>query len=232
MDLAQVQVRSRSLVTQVSAQLAELIRAQPADGDRQLPAERRLAEQIGVSRQVVREAIRQLEHQGLLEVRQGSGIRIVDQLQRPVTGSLSLLIPDVEERLHQLLEARLAIEPEAARLAAIRATKDQVLQLQQIHGQMEVAQADPTAIQCDLDFHRALAGASGNLMFRLILDSLAEISLESRQRTIGRVGRQTAIQQHGCILDAILARDPTAAAESMRQHLYTAGRDMRCESPS
>ena len=69
-------IKPRSLVEQVCDQLAELIRRhQPGSADSSLPAERRLAEQFGVSRQVVREAIKRLELQGLLEVRQGSGVR-------------------------------------------------------------------------------------------------------------------------------------------------------------
>jgi len=224
MSLANLKTKSR--VEQVCDQLAELIRCE-ARTTGVLPAERRLAEKLDVSRSVVREAIQRLELQGLLEVRRGSGIRIVDQLHRPLNGSLSLLIPDTDERLRQLHETRLALEPEAARLSALRATPDQVAVLEKIQERLERAKDTDEAITVDLEFHHALAEASGNLMFRLILDSLGEISRESRQRSIGRVGKESAIEHHRSIIGAVKAGDPKAAVESMHFHLSEARKDMR-----
>lgn len=191
-----------------------------------LPAERKLAEQFGVGRGVIRESIKRLEMQGLLEVRQGSGARIVDKLHRPLNSSLEILIPDLKERLRQLNETRLAIEPEAARLAALRATPAEVARLWEIQERLVQARNNSVAITIDLEFHRALAEASGNLMFRLILDSLAEIGLESRRRTIGRIGKQTAIEHHAAVIRAIDAHDPTAAAAAMKHHLVAAWKDL------
>ena len=219
-------IKPQSLVEQVSEKLSELILERENMENRQLPAERRLAEQMGVSRQVVREAIKRLELQGLLEVRQGVGIQIVDKLHRPLNSSLSLLIPDMTERLRQLNETRMAIEPEAARLASLRATPEQVQTLWQILNRLEDASDTATSIEVDLDFHRTLAEASGNLMFRLILDSLAEIGMESRLLTIGRIGKKPAIDHHRRIMMAVEAHDPDAAAEAMRFHLTEAWKDM------
>ena len=215
---------------QVSDQLAELIRSHDfSDGaasNASLPAERRLAEQFGVSRQVVREAIKRLELQGLLEVRQGSGVRIVDKLHLPINNSLSLLIPDETDRLRQLQEMRHAIEPSAVRLAAVRATDQQIASLHELQTELEAAADNTKAIAIDLRFHRALAEASGNLMFRLILDSVADVGLESRMRTIGRVGKQTAIEHHARIIEGIEKHDPDAAAHAMTEHLLAAGKDL------
>ncbi len=219
----------QSLVERVSDQLADLIRGHAPTGDHaavSLPPERRLAEELGVSRSVVREAVKRLELQGLLEVRRGSGIRIVDQLHRPLNGSLSLLIPDADERLRQLHETRLALEPEAARLAALRATPAQIALLDEIQARLERAKDTAEAIAIDLEFHHALAETSGNLMFRLILDSMGEISRESRQRSIGRVGKESAIEHHRVIIQAVKASDPAAAVEAMQFHLGEARRDM------
>ena len=91
---------------------------------------------------------------------------------------------------------------------------------------MEAASDNTAAIVADLNFHRALAEASGNLIFRLILDSLAEVGLASRQRTIGRIGKATAIEHHAEVLNAIDARDPDAARQAMRRHILAAGEDM------
>jgi GntR family transcriptional repressor for pyruvate dehydrogenase complex len=218
--------RPSSLVEGVCQQLAGLIRGDHSGAERWLPAERSLAEQLGVSRTVVREATKRLEQQGLLEVQHGTGIRVVDKLHRPLNGSLELLIPDIAERLQQLNETRLSIEPDAAGLAAQRATKEQIRALHRIHAELEAASDNTAAIVADLNFHRALAEASGNLIFRLILDSLAEVGLASRQRTIGRIGKATAIEHHAEVLNAIEARDSDAARQAMRRHILAAGEDM------
>jgi GntR family transcriptional repressor for pyruvate dehydrogenase complex len=218
--------RPTSLVEGVCQQLAELIRGGSADEERWLPAERSLAEKLGVSRTVVREATKRLEQQGMLEIQHGTGIKVVDKLHRPLNDSLSLLIPDVADRLSQLNEARLSIEPDAAALAAERATKEHLRTMRRIQTQLEKAPDNPAAIELDIAFHHAVADASGNLIYRLILDSLAEVGIASRLRTIGRIGKQTAIEHHAQILDAIERRDPVAAREAMRMHIRAAGEDM------
>ena len=219
-------LRHPSLVAFVSHQIAALVCGRSSGDMPTLPAERKLAEQFGVGRGVIRESIKRLEMQGLLEVRQGSGARIVDKLHRPLNSSLEILIPDLKERLRQLNETRLAIEPEAARLAALRATPAEVARLWEIQERLVQARNNSVAITIDLEFHRALAEASGNLMFRLILDSLAEIGLESRHRTIGRIGKQTAIEHHAAVIRAIDAHDPAAAAAAMKHHLVAAWKDL------
>jgi GntR family transcriptional repressor for pyruvate dehydrogenase complex len=95
-----------------------------------------------------------------------------------------------------------------------------------LQDELVAAKSNEEAIEIDLQFHHALAEASGNMMFRLFLDSLAEISRESRQRTIGRVGKQTAIEHHEKIVRAIEQRRPQAAVEAMRYHLKRASEDL------
>ena len=218
--------RPTSLVEGVCQQLAELIRGGSADEERWLPAERSLAEKLGVSRTVVREATKRLEQQGMLEIQHGTGIKIVDRLHRPLNDSLTLLIPDVAERLQQLNETRLSIEPDAAAFAAERATKEQIRMLRRIQTQLETAPDNAAAIEADIAMHHAIADASGNRIYRLILDSLAELGIASRLRTIGRIGKQTAIEHHAQILDAIERHDPVAAGAAMRTHILAAGDDM------
>ena len=218
--------RPGSLVEGVCQQLAELIRGGAASEERWLPAERSLAEKLGVSRTVVREATKRLEQQGLLEIQHGNGIKVVDKLHRPLNDSLSLLLPDVAERLQQLNETRLSIEPDAAAFAAQRASKEQIQTLRRVQGQLESAPDNAAAIEADIAAHHAIADASGNLIYRIILDSLAELSIASRLRTIGRIGKQTAVEHHARILDAIERRDPPAARQAMHEHILAAGQDM------
>lgn len=220
--------RPSSLVETVCQQLAKLIRGGHSEDedDRWLPGERSLAEKLGVSRSVVREATKRLEQQGMLEIQHGNGIKIVDRLHRPLNDSLTLLIPDMADRLQQLNETRLSIEPDAAAFAAKRATREHIRTLRRIQTQLENAPDNAAAIEADIAAHHAIADASGNLIYRLILDSLAEIGITSRLRTIGRIGKQTAIEHHEAILSAIENRDPEAARSAMRRHILAAGEDM------
>jgi GntR family transcriptional repressor for pyruvate dehydrogenase complex len=165
-----------------------------------------------------------------VEIHHGIGIRAVDKLHKPLNSSLALLIPDEEERLRQLNETRLAIEPESARLAAEHATAAQRRELRRLHRQLVEAPDTARAIEVDMAFHRALAEAGGNQIFRLILDSLADLGLASRRRTIGRVGKQTAIEHHDAILTAVEKGDGHAAAAAMRHHLQAAERDMQLQT--
>lgn len=219
--------RAPSLVEKMCERLAAIVRGAPGGW---LPTERELSAQFGVSRNVVREATKRLEAQGLLEIQHGIGIKAVNRLHRPLSDSLTLLIPDVADRLAQLNETRLSIEPDAAAFAAERATTAQCRELRRIHEELERAPDSDTAIQCDLAFHHAIAEASGNLIYRLVLDSLGELGVASRKLTIGRIGKQTAIEHHEAILTAIEKRDAEAASAAMRTHIFAAGEDMNLPS--
>lgn len=218
--------RPASLVEVVCNQLTQLIQGITLKEDRWLPGERSLAEQLGVSRTVVREATKRLEQKGLLEIQHGTGIKVVNRLHRPLNNSLTLLIPDLVERLRQLNQARLSIEPAAAALAAERASKEQVQLMRSIQCQLEKTEDNAATIEADLEWHRAIVDASGNQIFRLILDSFGELGFASRLRTIGRLGKAPAAEQHAMILDAIERRDPEGAASAMRSHISSALNDM------
>lgn len=220
--------RPPSLVEKVCQSLAALARRAPADGeDAWLPTERELAHQLGVSRSVVREATKRLEQQGLLEIRQGLGTRTVNRLHKPLCDSLHLLVPDDLDRLRQLLEVRLMIEPENARLAAERATDAQVAGLRATHRRLVAAAGDhAAAVDADMEFHRQLAAASGNQISGLILHSLSDLLAESLSHGYRRVTPATAIKQHAAILQAIEKRDGAAAARATERHLNSARQDL------
>ena len=218
--------RPPSLVEKVRDQLTELLRRNLPEVETWLPPERELALQLRVSRSVVREATKRLESQGLVEIQHGIGIRGVDRLHRPLNESLALLLPEESDRMQSLIEARLSIEPDAAAFAAERATSAQLEGLRRVHLQLESAPDHAAAVAADSAFHHAIAEASGNLIYRLILDSLADLGRESRLRSIGRVGKQPAVAQHASILEAIEHRDPDSARTLMRSHVLAAVVDL------
>ncbi len=220
--------RPPSLVETVCERLADLARQEP-DGDR-LPTERELSARLGVSRSVVREAAQRLELQGLIEIRQGSGMKVVDKLHKPLNHALHLLVPDETQRLEHLTEVRLALEPENARLAAERATVAQLRELRRAHEQLKLAQGFEDQVAADMAFHRLLAEASGNPISALLMQSLSELLQVSLAHGYRRVTPELAIRQHGALLVALEKRDPAAAARAMHRHLLSARTDLGLES--
>lgn len=218
--------RPSSLVDEVCRQLSGQIRESDFARDGWLPPERELAERLGVSRPVVREAAKRLELQGLLEIRHGVGIKVVDKLHKPLNGSLALLIPDTAERLRQLTEARLLIEPGLARLAAEKASAADITALRENQARLSVAETREESIEADLEFHRLLALAAGNEICALLLESLAEIGRESRKMTLTAVGNAVAVSHHEQILNAVEQHQPEAAYAAMKMHLEQAVLDI------
>ncbi|MFT7515761.1 MAG: DNA-binding FadR family transcriptional regulator [Candidatus Omnitrophota bacterium] len=220
-------VKTRTLVEDVSEHLATLVRQMKPGEQNVLPSERKLAEKFGVARGVVREAVKRLEIQGLLEVRRGSGIRAINRLHDPLTASLGLLIPEMEERLLQLCDARAAIEPAVVKEAARRAKKDDVAALWKLQENLEEASDLESAVEMDIQFHRKLAEIAGNEIFKLVLESNADLRRESTNRTIGNVGKTRAAKHHRAIIEAIEARDSEGASIAMTMHIVAARNDLK-----
>lgn len=214
--------KAPTLVEQVSQQLALKLTDGTGIVGGKLMAERGLAAQLGVSRNVLREAIKRLEMQGLLEIRQGHGTKVVRNLHKPLTSALKLLVTDETERFEQLFDARLLIEPETARLAAAKATREQFLQIQSCQERLKVAQTVEESVQADMDFHRAIAEASGNRVLLLVIESLAEILSASQSIGFRLVDHSQPIRRHQAVLDAIEKGDGERAAAEMAAHIEEA----------
>ncbi len=206
-------------------------------GDR-LPGERELAEQLGVSRIVVRESLGRLQARGLIEIRPGVGAFVVPMPDRSVTEPLGLYIRRHGVGHAHLFEVRRALEPQIAAAAARRREPRALATLHAAQRRMAAAAADlerattdpgdgahdDEALEAfawaDLAFHVHLAQASGNPLFELLLVPLVEPLLEVRRagaRRPGAAARATA--EHAAILGAVAAGDATAAAAAMVHHL-------------
>lgn len=223
--------RRPSLVETTCDRLAEHIMAEFAlknggEEESWLPSERELAARFGVSRPVIREATKRLELQGLLEIHHGRGLKVVHQLQRPLTQSLQIDIPDDLERLRQLNETRRILEPESARLAALRAGPTVLISLRACHRLLIESDDLDQAAKVDARFHELIARAAGNDVIALVLSSLGDLAEESRRRTLSTSGLQKAIEHHESILIAIESHDGNKAARLMKKHVDEATRDL------
>ena len=216
--------RPPSLVEAVCQRIITIARENETSG--RLPTERDLSAQLGVSRSVVREAAKRLELQGLLEIRQGSGMTVVDKLHKPLSSAVHMLVPDERQRLIQLTEVRLALEPENARLAAERANAADLKQLEAAHERLQNCQDFETQVLADMEFHCRIAEASGNKIASLLLQSLTDLLQTSLSHGYRLVTKDRAVADHSKILKAILARQPAAAAKAMRTHLEHARTDL------
>jgi GntR family transcriptional repressor for pyruvate dehydrogenase complex len=191
-----------------------------------LPPEREFADRIGVSRTVLREAVRILVERGLLETRHGVGtiVREVgsDQFLEP----LNLLLQLREISVDQLHQVRLILEIGIVKLAAVNATEEDLMGLRSVLDAMSEKLDDiPAFVALDDDFHRALAQATHNPLLEVLAESIGTIMhavrLKVHQFTLIYA---TAIPDHWEILTAVAERDPKAAADAMQRHLDNARR--------
>lgn len=221
-----------SLGDSVVERLEELIFERLEPGE-ELPSEGKLAEALGVSRLTVREATRALEARGLLEIRQGRRPIVAAPSAALVGDFFKFAVRRDPRAVLDLLDIRIALEVHTAVLAARRATKADLADMEMAVGAMRAAEADPEAFHAaDVRFHENLAGGTGNDLLVFLIEALAEPLRESRLRSFaGHLarggGKEDLIDAHVAILDAVKSRNAKAAAAAMRFHLQQTERDLR-----
>ena len=209
-----------------------ILRARLRPGQ-QLPPERALARQIGVSRPSVRAGLRSLAAQGLLVTRHGAGTFVLDG--PPVLDSepLRLLASLHGCTRAEMFEARRTLEVGVAGMAAERAGGDQLAAMADEVTGMFAALEDPQAFLVhDIRFHRAVASGSANPILASLVEMVSAIFYERRRRTADRARnlRATA-EMHRQIYQAIRARDRARAEQLMGEHLLRAQQEQEIEGP-
>lgn len=188
-------------------------------GDR-LPSERELGEQFGVSRTVVREAVRALVAKGVIEVRSGSGLRVAAVGSAAVSESMSLYIRGAAVDFEKVHEVRVLLEVHIAGLAAERATDDDVRRLRDVHDRMSREQADVAAAAVhDLEFHRMIARATQNDIYLVLMDSIGSALIEIRRENLATGSTPATLGQHAAVLERIAQHDADGARAAMAEHL-------------
>ncbi len=207
-------------VTELATQFEQAILSGELAPGATLPSEREISARMGVSRSVVREALGRLTSLGLVRSVHGSGTVVEAPNSRQVTVGYQRLFRRSDFRLEDLAAVRLPLETAIAELAASRRTDKDLARLEQAqhslgdpHGSLEAH------IQADIEFHAALADATGNPLFQVVLEPIQQLLIESRWRTLGKYGADVAHQHHARILDAVRAGNATAAAQAMREHI-------------
>ena len=217
--------RPSNLAEKILARLGADIRGGRLAPGARLPTEQELSSGMGVSRTVVREAVAALRADGLVVTRRGSGAYVADN----PTGPFRIAAPQLGHigEVLDVMELRLAVEVEAAGFAAERGNRKQVSAVKSALRSIDRAlKSGEGAVAEDFAFHRAIAEATGNSQFPRFLAFLGGhvIPRQSVRLKIGTPGERRAYleriqQEHGRIVDGIVAGDPAEARRAMRDHL-------------
>jgi GntR family transcriptional repressor for pyruvate dehydrogenase complex len=215
-------VQTARLYEQIVLQIEESIQKGALKAGDQLPAERELAQQFGVSRTAVREAVKALREKGLVEAYAGRGTFVTDGTSHAMKLSLDRMLRlGQSEDSSFLVEVREILEPEIAALAAERSEAQHLTAMREALAVMDSARSDPDAfIEGDLDFHLALAEAAGNPLILSLIDSIVGLLREQRTKIFSVDGGPERGQyHHKRILDAMEHRDSQGARAAMHAHL-------------
>ena len=221
-------IKKTRLYEDIADQLISLIQdGTLAPGDR-LPSERQLAEDLQVSRTAVREALHSLASMGYIESRVGEGTYVkqltLDSIMHPLS---SMLIKD-EKLIRELIDVRILLETETAKLAAQAITPDKADKLYESLTIMEESVArGGSGLTGDNAFHNTIADITGNDALRMILNMCGTLLAKSRAATLQLPGQpKKSLADHRTIYEAICSGNSEKAATAMTVHLQKAYRNL------
>jgi DNA-binding FadR family transcriptional regulator len=215
---AVTRVVNRSAAAQIADQIVEAIKDERLRAGDRLPPERDQAERFGVSRPTIREALAALELAGMVQSHQGRGTVVVASASRAATWGLAVLPP-------QVFEARLAIEPQLAALAAEKRFPEDIAHLRDVLADLEDEYARTGAYESDLPVHLAIARAARNPILHHALESaLAHTETElwtdlRRRALVAQQTREGHIKESQQVVRYIEAGRSKEAADVWRRHL-------------
>jgi GntR family transcriptional repressor for pyruvate dehydrogenase complex len=205
----------------IISKIGDLINFKNLEPKDKLPSERMLSEKFGVSRSNVREAIQKLEFYGILKSIPQSGTFVANIGVIAMNGMIEDILRLEEPDFKSLVETRILLELKSVRLAALRRTGDDLIQIRKaLDAYKEKALKGENAVQEDLLFHLAIAKASHNsTMNTFMLTITPEIITNFEKYHVCDKGlSQEGIKDHQEIFDAILKQDPKLAKQKMKEH--------------
>jgi GntR family transcriptional regulator, transcriptional repressor for pyruvate dehydrogenase complex len=214
--------RVPSLVQRTEAHLENLIVGGALRPKERMPSERELGERLGVSKTVLREAIRSLAARGLVEVRPGSGTYIREINQDMMTRPMALWLRSGVLGVENVHEVRVSLEIQIAGLAASRASEDDLIAMEQSIAALKAPQI--TAIEfaeADVAFHKRLAEAAKNPLFSVLANAVNDVMIEIRLQAYecNAPSVERAVYYHSRILDNVRKHDIEGARRAMEEHL-------------
>ena len=212
-------IKSKLLAEQVQEQIYHYILETPLEPGSKLPNEFELGEKFGVGRSTIREAVKLLVSQGILEVRRGSGTYVVNTTPSDLD---PLGLSGAEDKMAlalDLVNVRLILEPGIAEMAALNATEEAILELRCCCERVEerIASGD-MYIQDDIAFHTSVARCSGNKVVEQLIPIIDTAVMMFVNVTHKKLTEET-ILTHRMITEAIARHDPIGARSAMVMHL-------------
>lgn len=221
-----LRIQRKRLSDQIIDNLISMIASGELKPGDKLPPEPELMEQFGVGRSSIRQAASALELIGLISVRPGHGTHVTDPNDKVQAKSIGWSLLTIgHDKIRELVEARIELEQVIVRLAAERATEDDIAEIKSQQKKLiAAAKSGRKLISADLGFHIALAKASHNsVLMRFISELRQPMRHWMEQKARYDWGYDQVIEQHEAILKAIEAHDPQTAQFSMRIHVEMAG---------
>jgi DNA-binding FadR family transcriptional regulator len=225
LDIEFTPIRKMASYQQVAEQIKRSIVSGKLQVGEQLPSERKLQAQFGISRVVVREAMRALSAEGLIETQAGRGHFVSYQPSRTISDTLALSLLLEPDAVSQLVELLSILEEACARLATTRCTEKDLTAIESALNQMIETSCDSeTFREASHQFHRALAEGTHSRFLALVTQSVLALffvgsdELEPLFPDVRRIDPRHWVPQHQQILAALRARDSNAALAAMSRH--------------
>jgi GntR family transcriptional repressor for pyruvate dehydrogenase complex len=210
-----------SRVDEVATQLRNFVETGGLEPGARLPSETELSEQLCISRNVLREAIKRLESIGLLSVRRGLGTFVGDRGTLSATAKLVRSAMAISPKdVTKVAEFRRAIEIDAVRRAAAIASDQDIADLQAIYNEMTASGDKILKMELDFKFHLRIVEITDNLLMRNVMEVIQEFIYAGMVQTLPvEADVPTSRDHHRDTLDAIQAHDPDRAEQAMRAHM-------------
>ncbi len=206
----------------IISQIRELIISGTIKPGQKLPPERKLAERLGVSRSQVREAITKLEIYGIVKVMPQSGTMVNGIGIVALEGLISDILKLEKLDFRSLVDTRILLEKEIARLAAIHRTKDDIVQMKiALTKYEEKLELEDVAVEEDLLFHLTIAEASKNSVLKSLMMIITPEIIKSytNLKVCNKNTLEKTIAEHQNIIQMISDQDPEGAIQAMEVHL-------------
>jgi GntR family transcriptional repressor for pyruvate dehydrogenase complex len=228
MDLDQIFQKigtSQTLSQKIERNIERAIREKKLPIGSKLPSERELCEMFAVSRTALREALRRLSARGLIQIKKGSGMVVTNIDMKDAISSLNLYydLKFDENLISQIIELRLAFEPEIARMAALNRTEEDIKNMEANLLEFAKCNPDNTQLESDIDnrFHLAVARATENPFVIVTMEPIHNLLPRMRNFIYANIDgeKEITLGYHKEIVNAIREKDADRACEKMQAHL-------------
>lgn len=223
-----LEIKKSNLYETIADKLEEMVLNDTLRCGDKLPAEQTLADSFGVSRNIIREALKMLKERGLLELKTGEGAYIAKPKSKMLTDMVNRMMVMGGISYENVYEMRFALEVYACGLAAEKAEELDVTELEKIVEDMENSNNDAIKwAENDLRFHIKIAQMTGNPLFKSIIKSLDNVLITVFVEGFDIPGAvYQGVTKHTKIIEAVRNKDRDAAEKAMYEHLKRSEDDL------